>query len=95
VRTKPLVGREVWFGPRRLGWGWAPVTPAGWAVLAAGVGAAIALAVTVSRFRWLSLVAVAVMLVIVVLKGTSPGGPGEWREFRAARDANRGPAPPG
>jgi hypothetical protein len=58
-------------------------------VLVTGVGAAIVLAVTVPHFRWLSLVAVAVMLVIVILKGTSPGGPGEWREFRAVRGSDR------
>lgn len=91
MRTKPIVGRKVWFGPRRYAWGWSPITAAGWAVLVAGVGAAIVLATTVSSARWLSLVAVAVMLAIIFLKGTSPGGLDEWYEFRAARDGNRGP----
>jgi hypothetical protein len=89
VRAKPLIGRKVWFGPRRLGWGWTPVTAEGWAVLAAGVGAAIALAATVRQAPWLSLIAVAVMLAVIYLKGTSPGGSDEWYEFRAARDSNR------
>jgi hypothetical protein len=89
MRAKPLIGRKAWFGPRRLGWGWSPVTAGGWAVLVTGAGAAIVLASTVRHFRWLSMVVVAVMLVIIFLKGTSPGGPDEWHEFRAGRDSNR------
>jgi hypothetical protein len=58
-------------------------------VLVTGIAAAIVLASTVSPAWWLSLVAVAVMLAVIFLKGTSPGGPEEWSEFRAARDGNR------
>ena len=82
MRTKSLIGRKARFGPRRLGWGWFPVTAEGWAVLAVGVGGAIVLAFTVS------FVAVAVMLVIIFLKGSSPGGPDEWHEFQAVQDIN-------
>jgi hypothetical protein len=89
MRTKPLIGRKAWFGPRRWGWGLSPVTAEGWAVLVIGVGAALALAATVRHFRWLSLIALAVMLVVIFLKGTSLGGPDEWREFRTVRDSNR------
>jgi hypothetical protein len=89
VRTKPLIGRKAWFGPRRWGWGLSPVTAEGWAVLATGIGVALALAATVRHFRWLSLIALAVMLVVIFLKGTSPGGPEEWSEFRATRDGHR------
>lgn len=89
MRVQPLIGRKVWFGPRRLGWGWSPVTAEGWAVLAGGVAAAIALASTVRHAPWVSLIAVAVMLAIIFLKGTSPGGPDEWHEFQAAQDGNR------
>jgi hypothetical protein len=32
-----MVGRKAWVGPRRLGWGLAPVSPEGWAGVAAGV----------------------------------------------------------
>jgi hypothetical protein len=53
------------------------------------MAAAIVLASVVSPAWWLSLVAVALMLVIIFLKGTSPGGPDEWSEFRATRDGNR------
>ena len=40
-------------------------------------------------FRWLSMVVVAVMLAVIFRKGTSPGGPDEWHEFRGVRDSNR------
>ena len=90
MRTEPLIGRTVWFGPRRLGWGWSPVTAGGWVVLVTGVAAAIVLASTVRQARWLSLIAVAVMLVIIFLKGTSPGGADEWYSFKVVRDRNRG-----
>ena len=89
MRTKPLIGRKAWFGPRRLGWGLAPVTAEGWAVVATGVAAAIVLASTARHYRWLGLVVVAVLLVLAFLKGTSPGGPGAWEEFQATRDRNR------
>jgi hypothetical protein len=89
MRTKPLIGRKAWFGPRRWGWGLSPVTTEGWAVLVTGVGVTLALAATVRHFRWLSLIALAVMLVVIFLKGTSLGGPDEWYEFRAVRDGNR------
>jgi len=39
VRTKPLVGRKAWFGPRRFGWGLTPVTAEGWAVVVIAVAA--------------------------------------------------------
>jgi hypothetical protein len=55
-------------------------------VLVVGVGAAITLASTVRHAWWVSLLAVAAMLAVIFLKGTSPGGPDEWRQFRAARD---------
>jgi len=89
MRTKPLIGRKAWFGPRRLGWGLSPVTGEGWAVLAIGAGTAVVLASIDRHSRWLGLIVVAVMLVITFLKGTSPGGPEAWEEFQASRDMNR------
>jgi apolipoprotein N-acyltransferase len=89
VRTKPLIGRKAWFGPRRMGWGLAPVTAEGWAVVAVAVAAAIVLATADPHARWLSLIVVAVLLILTFLKGTSPGGPAAWEEYRATRDGNR------
>jgi uncharacterized membrane protein YphA (DoxX/SURF4 family) len=89
VRTKPLVGRKAWFGPRRLGWGLAPVTVEGWVVVAIGAAVAVGLATIDRHTRWLALIVVAAMLAITFLKGTSPGGPDAWEEFQATRDGNR------
>jgi hypothetical protein len=88
VRTKPLVGRKAWFGPRRMGWGLSPVTAEGWAVVAISVAAIIVLATIERHAPWLPLIVVAVLLAITFLKGTSPGGPGAWEEFKASRDGN-------
>ena len=90
MRTKPLIGRKVWFGPRRLGWGLSPVTAEGWAVLVIGLGAAILLIIIDRHYRWLGLIVLAAVVIITFLKGTSPGGPGTWEEFQATRDSNRG-----
>ena len=90
VRTKPLIGRKAWFGPRRLGWGLSPITAEGWAVLVIGLGAGILLIIIDRRYLWLGLIVVAVTVAIAFLKGTSPGGPGAWEEFQAIRDGNRG-----
>jgi apolipoprotein N-acyltransferase len=72
-----------------MGWGLAPVTAEGWAVAAIAAVAAIVLAFVDRHARWLALVVVAVLLAITFLKGTSPGGPAAWEEFKAARDSNR------
>jgi hypothetical protein len=89
VRTKPLIGRKAWFGPRRLGWGLAPVTAEGWAVVVIAIAAVIVLTTVDRHSRWLALIAVAVLLIFTFLKGTSPGGPGAWEEFQASRDGDR------
>jgi len=92
MRTKPLLGRKVWFGPRQLGWGLSPVSAEGWAVTAAAAGAIVGLAVADRSDRWTALLArktaiVVIPLVgIVFLKGTSPGGRRTWEEFKASRE---------
>jgi hypothetical protein len=89
VRTKPLIGRKAWFGPRRFGWGLAPVTAEGWAVVVIAIAAVVVLTTADRHSRWLGLIALAVLLIFTFLKGTSPGGPGAWEEFQASRNANR------
>jgi hypothetical protein len=86
MRTKPLLGRKAWFGPRRLGWGLSPVSPEGWVVTAVAAATAVGLAVAGRRDRWTALLAVIGLLIIVFAKGTSPGGPREWEEFQASKD---------
>jgi hypothetical protein len=88
VRTKPLIGRKAWFGPRRLGWGLSPVTPEGWAAVVITIAAVIVLATVDRHARWLGLIVVVVLVALTFLKGTSPGGPDAWKEFQASRDGN-------
>ena len=84
MRIEPILGRKLWFKPRRWGgWGWTPSSWEGWAVLALAVVAILAGTVSVERATeviWVA--AVSVLLVIVcIVKGTSPGGPRERAEF--------------
>jgi hypothetical protein len=85
VRTKPLIGRKAWFGPRRFGWGLGPATAEGWVVVAVGVAITIVLAATVRPARWSCFIAVAGLLAVVFLKGTSPGGHDQWLEFKGSQ----------
>ncbi len=82
MRTTPLLGTKLWFGPRRHGWGWRPMSWEGWAVvLGAGVGSLVLRrylrnahperAEWETRTRW---IAGAVTLGAMVAKGTAPGG---------------------
>jgi len=59
--------------------------------MAVFAGAAVALAV--AGLGPLVLVAVAVLLVVCYLKGTAPGGPAAWREFRGPDPPRPPPAP--
>ena len=92
MRTKPLLGRKAWFGPRQLGWGLSPVSAEGWAVTAAAAAAAVGLAAADRRDRWTALIAqksvlvVVPLVVVVFLKGTSPGGRRAWEEFQASKE---------
>ena len=69
-----MAGRP-WFGPRRIGWGFTPVTWQGWAVTAAYVVAVFALAVTLASSQpyifWtlLVLATVAFFLVAFLKRG--------------------------
>jgi Domain of unknown function (DUF222) len=51
MRTRPILGRKAWFGPRRMGWGLSPVTPEGWAVTLVAVMAAVCVA-ALTHDRW-------------------------------------------
>lgn len=85
MRTKPLLGEKAWFGPRRMGWGLAPVSAEGWVVTGLGVAVAVGLAVADRHSRWIALLVVVVLLIVVFAKGTSPGGPSQWQEFQASK----------
>ena len=86
VRTTPLIGTKAWFGPRRLGWGLAPVSPEGWTVTAVATTASLVVRKKGGGLRARLLLA-AVLLLVVILKGTAPGGPVARRAFEEARRA--------
>jgi hypothetical protein len=86
MRTRPLLGRKAWFGPRRMGWGWSPVSPEGWPVTLVAIVAAICVAILARHARWAVLAVLAALLIVIFLKGTSPGGGREWEEYRAQKD---------
>jgi hypothetical protein len=80
----PIIGAKPWFGPRRVGWGLAPISLEGWALTAL-----FAVMTGVAKRKGLSRQPMQVMLgsfsVIVALKGTSPGGPRRRRMFDIER----------
>ena len=84
MRTKPLLGRKAWFGPKRMGWGLSPVSFEGWAVMLAAL-VAMAWLVTLTHAGWVAFPVVVGLLVVVFLKGTSLGGAREWEEYKAQR----------
>lgn len=97
MRTTPLAGRKAWFGPRRLGWGLGPG-----ARLARGLGGGGGCRSRRHRgghagqaLLGAALIVVVVPIAVSFLKGTSPGGPRNWEEFRASRDSGNPPADPG
>lgn len=85
MRTRPLIGRKAWFGPRRFGWGLSPVTAEGWAVTVIGLAIGIALIATVSAARWVGFIVMAAVVAVAFLKGTSPGGSAAWSAWRNDR----------
>jgi hypothetical protein len=88
MRTSPLLGTKVWFGPHRIGWGLGPASVEGWLVTA--------IALTAGRVarRWpresvkRNLPSV-VLVAVALLKGTAPGGPRAYRAYRQARHRQR------
>jgi hypothetical protein len=90
MRITPLIGDKVWFGPRRHGWGWRPVSWEGWVIL---VGSTVS-SVVVRRWmrtehpdweRRTRVLSGAAVLGVMMLKGTTPGGKNQAAEFDVAR----------
>lgn len=96
MATAPSSSTErPWFGPRRFGWGWEPVTWEGWVATAVLIPLDVAAIVVVSE-RWgewwgtaAGVVGVAGIIGLCIAKGTEPGGPAARRRFDAARRAAR------
>jgi hypothetical protein len=89
MRTRPFIGDRAWFGPRRTGWGWTPVSWHGWLATVLGVASiVIAQVIGGATAGLIAAVAVAVVLVtLAVLFGTSPGSKadGEPQDHRVLR----------
>ena len=70
-----MITKKTWFGPKRIGWGWRPVSWEGWLMTALSVGVVIAASIA---FRgtpmtgYISLAAVAALFVVCLLTGTRP-----------------------
>jgi hypothetical protein len=90
VRTKPLIGRKAWFGPRRLGWGLSPVSIEGWLLTLLVVGVGVGVAAEKAGRETLKNRVMPAFVVLILLKGTSPGGRRKRREFEQARDQAAG-----
>jgi len=69
-----MTGRQ-WFGPKRFGWGWSPVTWQGWVVVVAYVATLITVAAVASRLTVLVVAVVATVLLfgVMALTGGRPG----------------------
>lgn len=71
-----MITKHPWFGPKRIGWGWRPVSWEGWFVTVLIVVAVIAASIAFgssSMTIYVSLAAVAMLIVVCVLTGTPPG----------------------
>jgi hypothetical protein len=92
MRVTPLLGSKVWFGPRRYGWGWSPVSWEGWAVMAAYVVGVLVVVPLAARGTTAALALVGVtaaLMAVCVVKGTAPGGPEAADRFRTWQRGQR------
>lgn len=88
--------KAAWFGPKRLGWGWEPVSWQGWAMTAVFVVAALLSVPLENRFGepvavGYTLGLTVVLMGVCVVKGTRPGGPKARKEYE--RQATRAALP--
>ena len=90
MRTTPLIGKKLWFGPRDGGWGWQPESTEGWVTSWVLVGAAVVAAVSSTWWPRSGFLAFGVCIALLVglgaLKGTAPGGSKKRREFELLRN---------
>jgi hypothetical protein len=67
-----MITKHPWFGPKRVGWGWRPVSWEGWLATALCVVVVIAGSIAFKGAPatiYVSLAAVAVLLVVCTLTG--------------------------
>ena len=85
MRTTPVVGEKVWFGPRRLGWGLSPVSIEGWLVSGAAIASTFVAVRTWPTHPLARRLPMVALVAVAVAKGTAPGG----RRARSALLASR------
>lgn len=71
-----MITKHPWFGPKRIGWGWRPVSWEGWFVTVLIVAVVIAACIAFgssSMTIYVSVAAVAALIVVCLLTGTRPG----------------------
>ncbi len=63
-----------WFGPKRIGWGWTPITWQGWLLTAVFIAAVMAVPMLPGiRYRF-ALVSGLTVITLPIVTGTRPGG---------------------
>ena len=71
-----MITKHPWFGPKRIGWGWRPVSWEGWLITVLCVAVVIAANIAFGGTPMtvcVSLAAVAALFVVCLLTGTRPG----------------------
>ena len=77
------VTAKPWFGPRRFGWGWSPVSWQGWLVTLAFLalmGGDLAVFRKSLTGAIGLLILIGVLVAVCYLTGGKPGGPTAWRQ---------------
>lgn len=92
MRTRPLVGKKLWFIPRGFGgWGWTPASWEGWVIVGIGTIAIVAPIPLIGEigpvlYQLWAFGVVLGLFVICSLKGTSPGGRRKRAEYFRERE---------
>lgn len=71
-----MITKHPWFGPKRIGWGWRPVSWEGWAITALSVAVVVAASIVfghTSMTIYVAIGAVAALVLVCLLTGSSPG----------------------
>jgi hypothetical protein len=71
----PPLSRKPWFGPRRFGWGWSPITWEGWVVSLIFIAAIVAAGLLLSSTRR-TVVIILLVVALVLVSYLTSGPPG-------------------
>lgn len=86
-----MITRKPWFGPRRFGYGWTPITPEGWLTAGAAIVCVIA-SIAVLPVAWkvpASLIISVMLCGVCWLTSGPPGHVGAPIRGRSVRDRKR------